>query len=98
MLTMACTTTLRALPRYLVSRSTPRRIKPTAGILGISLQFTNPDIDLPEKELTQILRDFANWMYKSLETEYYYQTSDEACKETIEANDWEFTEDGHFNS
>ena len=55
-----------------------------------------------EKELTQAaeetvkdcLRDFADWIYKQLEDEYDYVTSEAACREAIEANEYEFTEKG----
>lgn len=37
---------------------------------------------------------FADWVYKQLENEYDYRTSEEACREAIESNDYEFTEKG----
>lgn len=37
-------------------------------------------------------------IYKALEEEYFYQTSEEAIKETIEANEYEFTQDGRLFS
>ena len=46
------------------------------------------------KEFTEIMRDFANWIYRSLEEEYNWQMSDECVDENIRANDYEFTEDG----
>ena len=42
----------------------------------------------------ECLRDFADWIYKQLENEYDYRTSEEACREAIEANNYEFTEKG----
>lgn len=45
-------------------------------------------------EVTQLLRDFADWIYKQLNDEYDYRMSDEAVDEDIEANDYEFEEDG----
>ena len=47
-----------------------------------------------EDEVTQLLRDFADWIYKRLEDEYEYQTSEEAVAESMEANEYEFYEDG----
>jgi hypothetical protein len=44
--------------------------------------------------ITEALRDFCKWIFKSLESEYDYLTSDEVITETIEVNKWEFTEDG----
>lgn len=47
-----------------------------------------------EDDLIQLLRDFMDWIYKQLETEYDYKTSREQIIETIKANDYEFDEDG----
>ena len=42
-------------------------------------------------------KDLCKELYRSLEKEYEYQTSKEAIIETIQANDYEFTEDGTLN-
>lgn len=47
-----------------------------------------------EETVKECLRDFADWIYKQLEQEYDYGTGEEACREAIEANDYEFTEKG----
>lgn len=47
-----------------------------------------------EDEVIEILRDFMAWIYDRLEKEYNYLTTKEAIIETIEANDYDFTEDG----
>jgi hypothetical protein len=39
-------------------------------------------------------RDLAHAFYKALEAEYTYQNSDEQIAESIEANEYEFTEEG----
>ena len=44
--------------------------------------------------LGDILDDFAHWARVLLRNEYEYLTSDEAIKEMIEANEYEFTADG----
>lgn len=54
------------------------------------------DLKDAEDEVTQLLRDFADWVYKRLEDEYEYTQSDAACDEGIIANDYEFTEDGRI--
>lgn len=46
------------------------------------------------EELSDCLRDFARWIYRALEAEYEYQTSDEVTDELIEANGCTFDEDG----
>ena len=52
--------------------------------------------DETEKELKDILRSFMNWIYHKLEEDYTYLQSDEVIKESIEADEYEFTEDGKF--
>lgn len=47
-----------------------------------------------ESVIEQCMRDFADWIYKQLETEYDYQNSDEQVDEMIRANEYEFEEDG----
>lgn len=47
-----------------------------------------------ENELAETLRDFMKWIYKALEAEYNYQTSDEQIAEYLEGNQIEFLEDG----
>lgn len=47
-----------------------------------------------EEEITQLMRDFADWIYKQLSAEYDYQTSDESIDENILANEYDFDENG----
>ena len=47
-----------------------------------------------ESIVTDALRDLANWLYRQLEQEYDYLTSDEAVDETLIANGYTFTEEG----
>lgn len=49
-----------------------------------------------EETISEALRDFANWIYRQLETEYDYQNADEQVDESIESNEYEFTEDGNI--
>ena len=46
------------------------------------------------KDLGDIIDDFARWARILLRDEYKYLTSDEAIQEAIEANEYEFTEEG----
>lgn len=56
---------------------------------------TGNDTDVETaKELSELLRDFMEWIYRSLEREYEYRTSNEAVDADIEANEYEFNEDG----
>jgi hypothetical protein len=50
--------------------------------------------DGSEDGIKEALRDFNTWIYKSLEAEYEYLTSDQYIKETIQINENDFTEDG----
>jgi hypothetical protein len=52
------------------------------------------DIGDAEDDIKQLLRDFMDWIYKRLEDEYDWLTSDEQIKEALEANEVEFDEDG----
>lgn len=47
-----------------------------------------------EVVVTEALRDLANWLYRQLEQEYEYLTSDEAVDETLVANGYTFTKEG----
>lgn len=44
--------------------------------------------------ITEVMRDFADWIYSRLKSEYEYLTSDDAISESLIANDVEFTETG----
>ncbi len=47
-----------------------------------------------EEAVIEALRDLARWLYRQLEREYEYLTSDEAVDEAIIANEYTFTETG----
>lgn len=47
-----------------------------------------------EAIIVNALRDLANWLYRQLEQEYDYLSSDEAVDETLIANGCTFTEEG----
>lgn len=47
-----------------------------------------------EKEVLELMRDFAEWIYRGLEDEYNYRQSDEAVDESMDANEYEFTAEG----
>ena len=44
--------------------------------------------------ITEALRRFMRWMYKTIDAEWDYRMSDESVDEAIEANEYEFTETG----
>ena len=46
--------------------------------------------------IADALRDFMRWIYKQLESEYWYLMSDEAITEDAIANEWEFYENGSW--
>ena len=50
--------------------------------------------ELPEEDITNQLRYFADWIYSQLEKEYEYLTSDEVVKESLIANEVEFNVNG----
>lgn len=47
-----------------------------------------------EEAVVEALRDLARWLYRQLEREYGYLSSDEVVDETIIANSYTFTEAG----
>jgi hypothetical protein len=50
--------------------------------------------DEDREAVTRLMRDFANWIYKTLEAEYDYLNADEQVDETIRINEYEFDEKG----
>jgi hypothetical protein len=69
-----------------------------SGTMDVSVSYNGDDYrevaEADENEIRDLLRDFADWIYSHLESEYNYQNSDEAIEETIRANEYEFTEEG----
>jgi hypothetical protein len=49
-----------------------------------------------QEEVAKLLRAFMKWIYRQLEAEYEYQTSDEAVSEALIANEYEFDEQGNL--
>jgi len=49
-----------------------------------------------EDELSQLMRDFADWIYSQLEKEYDWINEDAQVEENIIANDYEFDEEGNI--
>lgn len=58
-----------------------------------SSRYGNDFADI-ESDLTQLLRDFADWIYKQLEAEDEYMHSEEYIVEGFRADDNKFDEDG----
>jgi hypothetical protein len=50
--------------------------------------------DALAEEMKEVLRSFMKWMYRKLEEDYTYQTSDEAMVELCSEHDFEFFENG----
>lgn len=47
-----------------------------------------------ESDLRELVGDLAHWLYKTLQNEYEWLTSDEEVAESIRNNEYEFDEDG----
>jgi hypothetical protein len=66
--------------------------------LSIAIERDSPthqDMTADAEEcVADLLRDLARWLYRQLEREYEYQTSDTVTDEAILANDYTFTVDG----
>lgn len=54
----------------------------------------NGNLDFSESELLDLMRDFAQWIYDGLLSDYEDRQSDEAVDDCIICNDYEFTEEG----
>ena len=52
------------------------------------------DIGTAENDISDALRDFADWIYDRLEEAYDWANADDQVDESILANDYEFTADG----
>ena len=52
------------------------------------------DIGEAENDITQLMRDFADWIYEQLENAYEWEDADEQIIENIQANGYEFYENG----
>ncbi len=48
----------------------------------------------PEEEITQLLRDYADWIYDKLRKEDEWRNEDEQVDDNIRCNEYEFTEEG----
>ncbi len=53
-----------------------------------------PIVDGADDDLVDALRDLAHWLYRALEREYEFQTSDETVDEGMAANGYTFTAEG----
>lgn len=60
---------------------------------AVDCRYTN---DETLDAASDIVRDLAHWLYKRLRDEFEYQSSDEYIDEIIEANDYEFYENGEM--
>lgn len=62
---------------------------------SMDFNYENDNTDLQHTlEIEEAFKTFAKWIYRQLESDYEYQTSDEAVIEMIEVNEYEFLEDG----
>ena len=52
--------------------------------------------NMPDDDLSQVFTDLASWIYKNLQTEYEYLTSEECLIENAKANGYAFDEFGRI--
>ena len=71
-----------------------------SGCMNVEVTRTNdlPVSESDEDDLTQIMRDFADWIYSQLESEWYYINTDSQVDESITANGYDFDEHGNVIS
>lgn len=68
---------------------------------SMDFELSDDDDDLPEEAfgkledaIPPVMRAFADWIYRQLEAEYEYQSSDEQVDEMLIANEYTFLENG----
>lgn len=66
-----------------------------SGCMEVEVEHLNRGASMNSQvELKELLREFADWIYKQLEQEYEFQMKDETVDENIIANEHEFYENG----
>lgn len=81
------------------------RIENSSRICGMSIEIginslaeiEDSEFQDIEKTILDLMEDFADWIYRELEEEYEYRMSDENVDDAMDANEYEFTEDGNFH-
>ena len=68
-----------------------------SGCMSVDVYLKGEDAPRDVEEDTRdILRSFADWIYRQLEKEYEYRMSDENVDENIRINEYEFDEEGRI--
>lgn len=69
---------------------------PHSGTMSVEVQTRsgNRPGSKAEEEVTQLMRDLGDWLYRRIEAEDEYQSSEEYIAEAMEANEYTFTEEG----
>jgi predicted component of type VI protein secretion system len=62
-------------------------------ITGDHIEDFEPDY-VCENRLEEIFKDYARWIYRQLNKQYDYEMSDDAVLEDLQANEYEFLENG----
>lgn len=69
-----------------------------SGCMTVDVERASGERDMTSEAgetVTQLLRDFADWIYAQLGKENDYLNSDEQVDESIDANEYEFDEEGN---
>ena len=67
-----------------------------SGCMHVTCERTDGQDVIGEDDFIQALREFADWIYSRLETEYDWIMADEQVDESIRVNEYEFTEGGEI--
>lgn len=100
-------TELHSIVAELTAIAKRNRYQLSANISRISHQYSHPNTVEVETDqervegdggnrgaLAETLRDFMRWIYGQLEAEHTYQTSEQACIDSADANDYRFSANG----
>jgi hypothetical protein len=81
-----------------IEKSTSNRYvhKNSVDIFAYQVDDQGKENNLVVLELITAFKSFMDWMYRTLEKEYEYLTSDEQVKEFINANEYEFFANGEI--
>jgi len=65
-----------------------------SGCMWVEVESYNDSRELPENDVAQLMRDFADWIYSQLEKAYEWENADEQVSENIRINEYTFNESG----
>jgi len=75
--------------------SSSRYFNQSVDVSEYSFEWNQDCFNEVEDELKELMSDFADWIYRTLEHQYEWEMEDEEVSETIISNEYEFDEEGN---